>query len=89
MIDNASADGPTNRADRRAELATVTFNPNGQLFQPKNGQELLDMANMMSTAGLMVKDIYRGNPGACLGLIAVCAPYGLNPLQVSWKSYQT
>lgn len=77
------------REQRRAELAAVTFKPNGQMFQPKDGRELMDMANLMSTAGLMVKDIYRGNAGACMGLIAVCAPYGLNPLQVSWKTYQT
>lgn len=77
------------REARRRELAEVTFAPNGQMFQPKTGRELMDMANLMSTAGLMVKDIYRNNPGACMGLIAVCAPYGLNPLQVSWKTYQT
>jgi hypothetical protein len=77
------------RERRREELATVTFNPNGQMFQPKDGRELMDMANLMSTAGLMVKDIYRNQPGNCMGLIAVCAPYGLNPLQVSWKTYQT
>lgn len=77
------------RMKRRTELAEVTFNPTGQMFQPKSGRELLDMANLMSTAGLMVKDIYRDNPGACMGLIAVCAPYGLNPIQVSWKTYQT
>jgi hypothetical protein len=77
------------REKRREELATVSFKPNGQMFQPKGGRELMDMANMMSTANLMVKDIYRNNPGNCMGLIAVCAPYGLNPLQVSWKTYQT
>ena len=82
----------TDRVDRntrRTELAAVTFKPNGQMFQPKDGRELMDMANLMSTAGLMVKDIYRNNPGACMGLIAICAPYGLNPLQVSWKTFQT
>lgn len=77
------------RDQRREELAAVDFASNGQLFQPKNGRELMDMANMMSTAGFMVKDIYRKNPGACMGLIAVCAPYGMNPIQVSWKTYQT
>ena len=77
------------REKRREELATVSFKPNGQMFQPKDGRELMDMANLMSTANLMVKDIYRNNPGNCMGLIAVCAPYGLNPLQVSWKTYQT
>lgn len=77
------------REKRREELASVTFRPNGQMFQPKDGRELMDMANLMSTAGQMVKDIYRNNPGACMGLIAVCAPYGMNPLQVSWKTYQT
>lgn len=77
------------RDQRRQELAAVDFAPNGQLFQPKNGRELMDMANMMSTAGFMVKDIYRNNPGSCMGLIAVCAPYGMNPIQVSWKTYQT
>lgn len=77
----------TTREQRRNELAEITFEP-GQMFQPKNSRELMDMASMMSGAGLMVKDLYRGNPGACLGLIAVCAPYGLNPLQVSWKTYR-
>lgn len=77
------------REKRREELATVSFKPNGQMFQPRDGRELMDMANLMSTANLMVKDIYRNNPGNCMGLIAVCAPYGLNPLQVSWKTYQT
>ena len=85
----AVTESAPNRDARRAELAAVTFQPNGQMFQPKDGRELMDMANLMSTAGLMVKDIYRNNPGACMGLIAVCAPYGLNPLQVSWKTYQT
>ena len=85
----AVAEKEAARARRREELALVTFNPNGQMFQPKDGRELMDMANLMSTAGLMVKDIYRDNPGACMGLIAVCAPYGMNPLQVSWKTYQT
>lgn len=87
MNDQSRTDVVT-RDQRRAELAQLTFAPNGQLFQPKSGQELMDMANMMSTAGFMVKDIYRSNPGACLGLIAICAPYGLNPLQVSWKTYK-
>lgn len=77
------------REKRREELAAVTFRPDGQMFQPKDGRELMDMANLMSTAGPLVKDMYRNNPGACMGLIAVCAPYGMNPLQVSWKTYQT
>lgn len=80
----------TDRATRRNELAEVKFgHQGGQLFVPTDGRMLMDMANMMSQAGLMVKDIYRGNAGACMGLIAVCAPYGMNPLQVSWKTYQT
>lgn len=79
---------PANRAERRMELAELSFKP-GQMFRPSNGRELMDMANLMSQAGPMVKDIYRGNPGACMALIAICAPYGLNPLQVSWKTYQT
>jgi len=73
---------------RRAELEALTFNAGGQLFRPQTGRELTDMANMMAGAKFMVKDIYRDNPGACLGLIAICAPYGLNPLQVSWKTYK-
>lgn len=77
------------REVRRREMSQITFRQGTQMFQPTSGQELLDMSNLMATAGPMVKDIYRGNPGACMGLIAVCAPYGLNPLQVSWKTYQT
>lgn len=88
MNDQAPNREMVTREQRRNELAAVTFRPNGQMFQPKDGRELMDMANLMSTAGHMVKDIYRNNPGACMGLIAVCAPYGLNPLQVSWKTYK-
>jgi hypothetical protein len=73
---------------RRQELATITFG-SGQLFQPKDGRELMDMANLMSTAGFIVKDIYRNNPGACMGLIATMSPYKINPIQASWKTYQT
>lgn len=77
------------RATRRNELAEVRFGAQGgQLFVPTNGRELMDMANMMSQSGPMVKEIFRGNPGACMALIAVCAPYGLNPLQVSWHAYK-
>ena len=68
------AEQSISRDARRQELASVAFQPNGQMFQPKDGRELMDMANLMSTAGFMVKDIYRSNPGACMGLIAVCAP---------------
>jgi hypothetical protein len=78
------------RATRRTELAEVKFAPErGQLMVPTDGKQLMDMANLMSNAGFMVKDTYRGNAGACMGLIMVCAPYGLNPFQVSWKTYQT
>jgi len=77
----------TDRQTRRTELAQISFEP-GQMFQPKNSRDLMDMASMISGAGFMLKDIYRNNPAACLGLIAVCAPYGLNPLQVSWKTYK-
>lgn len=88
MNDQAPSTEVIKREQRRQELAELAFSPTGQLFQPRNGRELMDMANMMSTAGFMVKDIYRGNPGACMGLIAICTPYGLNPLQVSWKTYK-
>jgi len=79
---------PADRAQKRAELAEMTFEP-GQMFQPRNGRELMDMANLMSQTGQMVKEMYRGNPGQCMALIAICAPYGLNPIMVSWKTYQT
>jgi hypothetical protein len=87
MNDQPRADLVT-RDQRRAEMQQLTFSPNGQLFQPSNGRELMDMANMMSTSGFMVKELYRNNPGACMALIAICSPYGLNPLQVSWKTYK-
>lgn len=88
MTSEAKSQEIVTRDQRRAEMSRLEFERGGSMFQPKNGVELMDMANMVSTAGFMVKDIYRGNPGACMGLIAVCAPYGLNPLQVSWKTYK-
>lgn len=75
---------------RRAELERLDFEDSRgkQIFQPRNGRELMDMANMMSGAAFMVKDIYRNNAGACMALIAICAPYGLNPIQCSWKTFR-
>lgn len=61
---------PITRDQRRQELAELTFTPTA-MFQPKTGKELMDMANMMAGAAFMVRDIYRENPGACMGLIAV------------------
>ena len=87
MNDQPTTDVIT-RDKRRAELSQLSFSGGSQIFQPKSGQELMDMSNLMSTCGFMVKDLYRGNPGACMGLIAICAPYGLNPIQVSWKTYK-
>lgn len=77
------------RDERRSELSTMSYNKGVNMFSPANGRELMDMSNLMAGAGAMVKDTFRNNPGACMGLIAICQPYGLNPLQVSWKAYST
>ncbi len=76
------------REARRNELANIGFQP-GQMFQPRDARDLMDMASMISGAGAMIKPMFRGNPAACLGLISICAPHGLNPIQVSWKCYRT
>lgn len=78
------------RDKRRAELSEMALSTDaGALMVPVNGRDLLDKANAMAEAGPMVKDIFRKNPGACAGLILLCAPYRINPLQASWKCYQT
>lgn len=79
------------RAERRQELSETNFATNAQggaLMQPRNGKELMDMANMMSQSGQMVRDFYRGNAGDCAALIMICQPYGFNPFMVSWKTYK-
>ena len=79
------------REKRRQELGETTFNTGAQggaLMQPRNGKELMDMANMMAGCGTMVRDFYRGSPGDCAALIMICQPYGFNPYQVSWKTYK-
>lgn len=79
------------REQRRREMAETSFQRNangGAMLLPSNGRELLDMANMMAASGLMVRDFYRDNPGACAALIMVCAPYGMNPILASWKTYR-
>jgi hypothetical protein len=79
------------REKRRQELGTLEFSKGkqgGALMQPKNGKELMDMANMMSASGQMIRDFYRGNPGDCAALIMICQPYGLNPFMTSWKTYK-
>lgn len=89
--DAAAEQRALTRELRRQELAEMKFDPQlqgGSLMKPLDGKHLLDMANMMAGSGFMVRDIYRDNPGACAGLIMVCAPYGLNPFQVSWKTYK-
>lgn len=79
------------REQRRAELASTDFTANAQggaLMNPKNGKELMDMANLVAGSGSMVRDIYRNNPGDCAALIMICQPYGFNPFMVSWKTYK-
>lgn len=79
------------RDQRRRELEATSFSAGSQggaLMQPKNGRELMDMANMMSASGQMIRDFYRGNPGDCAALIMICQPYGFNPFMVSWKTYK-
>ena len=79
------------REKRRFELEQTEFSTGSQggaLMQPKNGKELMDMANMMSASGQMIRDFYRGNPGDCAALIMICQPYGFNPFMTSWKTYK-
>lgn len=79
------------REKRRAELGETQFSTGtqgGALMQPRNGKELMDMANMMSASGQMIRDFYRGNPGDCAALIMICQPYGFNPFMTSWKTYK-
>lgn len=90
MTDQTKTDLVT-RERRRAELGETNFSAGtqgGALMQPRNGKELMDMANMMAASGQMVRDFYRGNPGDCAGLIMICQPYGFNPFMVSWKTYK-
>jgi ribosome modulation factor len=79
------------REKRRAELEETSFATGAQggaLMQPRNGKELMDMANLMAGSGQMIRDFYRGNPGDCAGLIMICQPYGFNPFTTSWKTYK-
>ena len=79
------------REKRRQELGETQFgtgSQGGALIQPKNGKELMDIANMMASAGTMVRDFYRNSPGDCAALIMICQPYGFNPYQVSWKTFK-
>lgn len=77
------------RQERRAELRELEFGrQGGELMVPKDGSQLVEMARIMAGSDLMVRDFYRGNQGACAALIMLCAPYGLNPFQVSWKTYK-
>ncbi|MDE4303581.1 recombinase RecT [Phaeobacter gallaeciensis] len=88
MSDNTQIDL---REKRRQELGETQFSTNAQggaLMQPRNGKELMDMANMMSSSGSMIREFYRGNPGDCAALIMICQPYGFNPFMVSWKTYK-
>lgn len=74
--------------ENRGDLAATQFAGLGQMMRPTNALELMKMAEMMSKAGPMIKGIYRNDPGACMALISICAPYGMNPFQVSWKTYK-
>ena len=79
------------REKRRQELGQTEFatgSQGGALMQPRNGKELMDMANLMSASGQMIRDFYRGNPGDCAALIMICQPYGFNPFMTSWKTYK-
>lgn len=91
MNDEAPRTDVVTREKRRAELGETQFatgTQGGALMQPRNGKELMDMANLMSASGQMVRDFYRGNPGDCAALIMICQPYGFNPFMASWKTYK-
>lgn len=91
MTEQTSLPAEITREKRRQELESTSFSTGSQggaLMQPRNGKELMDMANMMSASGQMVRDFYRGNPGDCAALIMICQPYGFNPFMVSWKTYK-
>ena len=76
------------RDKRRAELSEMALSTDmSGLMVPTNDRDLMDKANTMAQSGLMIKDIFRNNPGACAGLILLCAPYRINPFQASWKCY--
>lgn len=77
--------------ERAKAFGAVQFAQNsgeGAMFVPRNGQELLEIARVMSNGGEMIRDFYRGNVAACMNLIMICAPYRFNPIQVSWKTYK-
>lgn len=77
--------------DRSQEFGKLEFDADQQgagLMKPRNGKELLEFSRIMSRGGFMVKDFYRENPAACMNLILICAPYGLNPMLTSWKTYK-
>lgn len=77
------------RDKRRSEMSEMALSTDGgALMVPTDGRDLMDKANTMAGSGLMVKDIFRNNAGACAGLILLCAPYRINPFQASWKCYQ-
>jgi len=87
MTDEKIPSLPTDRAKRRQELAQTTYQA-GNLFVPADATQLMDMANMLSQSGTMLSPLYRGQVADCAALIAMCVPYGFNPIQVSWKTYK-
>lgn len=59
----------------------------GPAMRPDSFEQVLTLAQYMAKAGPMVGASFRGNPGACMGIIMQAVGWGMNPFQVSQKAY--
>lgn len=78
---------PSQTTSLRSLAAGVALH-NGALA-PQNMAELITFSELMSRAGPMVGKAFRGNPGACLGIIMQAMRWKMDPFAVSQKAYVT
>lgn len=54
---------------------------------PRNMNEVMEFAKVMSTAGVCIPAAFRNNPGMCLAVTMQALRWGMDPFAVANKSY--
>lgn len=82
---------PKTLGEAKHRGAGVPMNQVGGSFLPAftDVGQVMEFAALMASAGPMVGQVCRGNPGACAAVIMMAGRFSLDPFLLSHKAYQT
>lgn len=91
MPDNAArADQIEKAIDKELTKAIAVTPHGGSVFTvaPRSMSEVMEFAKLMSIAGICIRPMFRGNPGACLAVTLQAMKWGADPFAVANKAYE-